>query len=366
ELGLRAGVALENAQLYRTANDRRAQLDTVLAALEEAVIVYSGAGNLRLGNRAAAGVFEGTLPTTLTELWQRLTPQSGGPPAESSAADEGVEVRADEGTRWFELRRYGAPAEPFPQGADVSGQPTVIVLRDVTAARAARAAREAFLGVLSHELRTPITTIYGGSQLLERGMDGKRRKEVMGDMRAESERLVRLVDDLLVMSRVERDMVETGDEPVLLQHLLASIVAGSPARWGGAHISLHVGPRLPAVRGDSTYIEQVVRNFLTNALRYGKGAEKGIEIHAEQVDDNVAVRVLDRGTGLAGESEEKLFELFYRSNAARAIPGGAGIGLFVSRHLVEAMGGRIWATDRPDGGAEFGFTLPIIDTDPGI
>ena len=187
------------------------------------------------------------------------------------------------------------------------------------------------------------------------------RKEVIGDMRADSERLVRLVDDLLVMSRVERDMVETSDEPVLLQHLLASIVAGSPARWGGAHITLNVGSRLPAVRGDSTYIEQIIRNLLTNAVRYGKGADNGIEIHAEQIDQHVAVRVLDRGTGLAGEKAERLFELFYRSNAARAIPGGAGIGLFVSRQLVQAMGGTMWAVDRPEGGAEFGFTLPIID-----
>ncbi len=366
ELGQRAGIALENAQLYRTANDRRAQLDTVLAALEEAVIVYDGEGNLRLGNRAAAGVFEGTLPTTLAELWRRLTPLKEGMLEEVGRADEGVEVRADDGTRWFELRRYRAPVDQRLEGFPQSLPPTVIVLRDVTQARAARAARDAFMGVLSHELRTPITTLYGGSQLLERGLDAKQRKDVIGDMRVDSERLVRLVDDLLVMSRVERDMVETSDEPVLLQHLLASIVAGSPARWGGAHISLHFGPHLPAVRGDSTYIEQVMRNLLTNALRYGKGAESGIEIHAEQVGQQVAVRVLDKGTGLAGENQERLFELFYRSNAARAIPGGAGIGLFVSRQLVQAMGGQMWAVDRPEGGAEFGFTLPVIEAEPGI
>jgi PAS domain S-box-containing protein len=366
ELGVRAGVALENAQLYRTANDRRAQLDTVLAALEEAVIVYDGTGNLRLGNRAAAGVFEGTLPTTLAELWQRLTTLKEGTLTGVTGAEEGVEVSPDNGRRWFELRRYGAPADLPQEGSVVPAEPTVVVLRDVTQARAARAAREAFMGVLSHELRTPITTLYGGSQLLERGLDSKRRKEVINDMRFDSERLVRLVDDLLVMSRVERDMVETSDEPVLLQHLLASIVAGSPARWGGAHITLNVGSRLPAVRGDSTYIEQVMRNLLTNAVRYGKGAEKGIEIHAEQVDQHVAVRVLDHGTGLEGENEDRLFELFYRSNAARAIPGGAGIGLFVSRQLVQAMGGTIWAVERPEGGAEFGFTLPIIEADPGI
>jgi signal transduction histidine kinase len=363
ELGQRAGVALENAQLYRTANDRRAQLDTVLAALEEAVIVYDGTGKLRLGNRAAAGVFEGTLPTTLDELWQRLTPLPGGRPPETAGSDEGVEVAADGVDRWFELRRYGAAADAHIDGAELLPAPTVVVLRDVTQMRAARAAREAFLGVLSHELRTPITTIYGGSELLERGLDRGRRTEVIKDIRAESQRLVRLVEDLLVMTRVERGIVETSEEPVLLQHLLTSIIAGSPARWGGANINLHLGPRLPAVRGDATYIEQVVRNLLTNAVRYGRGAEKGIEVHAEEVDHSVAVRVQDHGEGLDGEDPSKLFELFYRSESARSVPGGAGIGLFVSRNLVEAMGGHIWAVDRPEGGAEFGFTLPVLEPD---
>ncbi|HUP83912.1 MAG TPA: ATP-binding protein [Candidatus Limnocylindria bacterium] len=366
ELGVRAGVALENAQLYRTANDRRAQLDTVLAALEEAIIVYDGSGQLRLGNRAAAGVFEGTLPTTLDELWRRLTPLPGGRRPETAEADQGVEVAADDTDRWFELRRYGAPADAQIDGAELLPAPTVVVLRDVTESRTARAAREAFLGVLSHELRTPITTIYGGSQLLERGLDRTRRAEVISDIRAESQRLVRLVEDLLVMTRVERGIVETSEEPVLLQHLLAQIIAGPPARWGGAHINLHLEMRLPAVRGDATYIEQVVRNFLTNAVRYGQGGEKGIDVRAEQVDGTVAVRVQDHGRGLDGEEPARLFELFYRSENARSVPGGAGIGLFVSRNLVEAMGGHIWAVDRPEGGAEFGFTLPVLEPDSAL
>jgi PAS domain S-box-containing protein len=363
ELGLRAGIALENAQLYQAANDRRAQLDTVLAALAEAVIVFDGSGRLRLGNRAAAHVFEGTLPTTLDQLWRRLKPVPGGPAPQTSGAEEGVEVSADGGSRWFELRRYGAAADGVPGAV---GAPTVVVLRDVTQARAARAARDAFLGVLSHELRTPITTIYGGSELLERGLSRGRAKEVISDIRVESERLTRLVEDLLVMTRVERGMVEIGAEPVLIQHLLARIITRSPGRWGGARISLLVGDRLPAVSGDSTYIEQIVRNLLTNALRYGRGRELGLEVRAFEEEGNVVVRVLDRGAGLGGEDPEKLFDLFYRSASARAIPGGAGIGLFVSRHLVEAMGGRIWATERPEGGAEFGFALPVMETEPGI
>jgi two-component system, OmpR family, sensor histidine kinase KdpD len=110
-------------------------------------------------------------------------------------------------------------------------------------------------------------------------------------------------------------------------------------------------------------VEQVVRNLLTNAVRYGRGADSGIEVTAQEEGEEICVRVLDRGPGLGETDPEKLFELFYRSDTARAVPGGAGIGLFVCRHLVEAMGGRIWAANRDGGGAEFGFTLPVVESD---
>jgi signal transduction histidine kinase len=106
-----------------------------------------------------------------------------------------------------------------------------------------------------------------------------------------------------------------------------------------------------------------VRNLLTNATRYGDGTGTGIEITALEQGDEVCVRVLDIGPGLGESDPEKLFDLFYRSASARAVPGGAGIGLFVCRHLVDAMGGQIWASNREGGGAEFGFTLPVVESD---
>jgi signal transduction histidine kinase len=80
----------------------------------------------------------------------------------------------------------------------------------------------------------------------------------------------------------------------------------------------------------------------------------------------VLVRVLDNGPGFDGEDPERLFELFYRTSRARAVPGGAGIGLFVCRSLIEKMGGRVWARERPEGGAEFGFSVPVLETDAGV
>ena len=354
ELGARAGIALENARLFQTAVDRRAQLDVVLGALAEGVLVFSGEGQLQLSNDAAREMFAGNVPLNEADLRDRFSPalEEDAEPQEAQLQDSG---------RWIEVSRYVA----LRAGAETEGHhaPAVVLLRDVTAARGARATRDAFLGVLSHELRTPITTIYGGSELLERGLTDERRQEVMNDIRVESGRLARLVEDLLVMTRIERGTVEISDEPILVQRLLPSVVQSFNTQWPSVEVTLSLSERLSAVRGDPTYVEQVVRNLLMNAVRYGRAAELGIEIAASEGEGEVCVRVLDRGQGIADGETEKLFELFYRSAAARAVPGGAGIGLFVCRNLIEAMGGTLWAMNWPDGGAEFGFTLPVVESD---
>lgn len=371
EMGTHAGVAIENAQLYRAVETRRSELDAVLAAMDDAVLFFDSRGTLRLSNRSAAALFDRRVPGTIAELRAALDPVAdeashqraaaeGGTGGDDPATLAGQHRLADPG-RWLEVKVYrtGIPSRLGPA-------PSVVVLRDVTSARAAALARDAFMGVLSHELRTPITTIYGGSELLERGLAPDKAADVVRDIRTEAERLTRLVEDLLVMSRVERGGVEIGDEPVLIQRVVPAVVESVRARWPALAVTLALDEALPAVRGEVTYVEQVLRNLLTNAVRYGDALHSGVEVRvtAEDASRQVAVRVLDRGEGLgSGESLDRLFELFYRAPAARRVPGGAGIGLFVCRQLVEAMGGRIWARSRPEGGAEFGFTLPAIDTD---
>jgi PAS domain S-box-containing protein len=374
ELGARAGVALENARLFENARDRRAELDAVLAAMADAVLVFDASGRLRLTNRAAEELFASNPPRSVESLRERVRPDEEGPAAYNTIGhmdagggsgdtlgDLEGEVQLAGSGRWYELRRYRSRRTSADRGERHG--PFVVVLRDVSEARAARAAREAFLGVLSHELRTPITTIYGGSELLERDLDPEQRRDVVRDIQAESERLARLVEDLLVMTRVERGGVEIGDEPVLMQRLIPSVARSLQLRLPGLDVRMGVEENLPAVRGDATYLEQVLRNLMTNAVRYGAGLERGIEVVAEAAADRVYVRVLDHGPGLGAEDPERLFDLFYRSPSAQSVPGGAGIGLFVCRRLVEAMGGGIEASSRPEGGSEFCLYLPIIESD---
>src|SRR5690606_23406422 len=128
-----------------------------------------------------------------------------------------------------------------------------------------------FIGMLSHELRTPVTAIYGGSQLLlDRGdrLDEDTRRELISDVASEAERLHRLIENLLVMARVERGQDLAGGEPVLLQRILPLIIDRERLLWPGTDLRMTVPPGLPTVRGHDGYVGQVVRNLVSNAAKY--------------------------------------------------------------------------------------------------
>ena len=161
---------------------------------------------------------------------------------------------------------------------------------------------------------------------------------------------------------MERGEDLVGGEPVLLQHVLPSIVDRERSLWLGTEIAVNVPPGLPTVRGHDGYVAQVIRNLLSNATKYG-GPSASIEIVAEGGEDGVIVRVLDGGPGLDASTAERLFDLYYRAPGSAVRAPGAGIGLFVCRRIVTALGGTIWARERPGGGAEFGFSLPVYEAD---
>ena len=224
--------------------------------------------------------------------------------------------------------------------------------------RRASELRDAFNGIISHELRTPITSIYGGAKLLarrDRELEPDTRRDLIDDLEAEADRLYRLVEDLLVLSRSERGTIERADDPVVVQRVVERVVRSEQERWPGVKFVAETSAASSAC-GDDTYVEQVMRNLLSNAAKYSE-AGSTVRTIVDETPEGVRVRVLDGGVGIDASETARLFELYYRSPLTAGKAGGAGIGLFVCRALVEAMGGRIWAAARPEGGAEFGFIL---------
>ena len=343
-------------------------------------------------------------PAGVIAAQTRIAADAASPVTRAAAAREPVEVIGEEGWREAFPRTSNVPAitgvraisaVPMIAGDAVHGVLTIgwrtgsgrsDADRGLLAAAAAQAAQalerailhahdedarrfqEAFIGVVSHELRTPITTILAGSRLLKRRLAADAAAaDLSDDIVIEADRLARIVDDLLVLSRLERRHLAIGDDPVHLDHLLARVVRSEANRWPGHGFDLPTSPNRHVVLGEETYVEQVLRNILSNAAKYSPPGST-IRITIDDLPDGVVeVRVLDEGPGVAPAELDELFSLFYRSPTTAATAAGAGIGLFVSRQLVTEMGGRVWARPRPEGGSEFGFSLasyPIDEPEP--
>jgi PAS domain S-box-containing protein len=345
-------------RLAEAEHARAAELNAVISAMGDGIVVCAADGRVTLTNPAGSDLFEGVETQTYADILDQFTDGVEQAPALGTRGGPiELSTRADP-DRWLELATYPV----LGVGIGAEREETIIVMRDVTDARRREAIRETFVGVLSHELRTPVTTIYGGAKLLAREdstLDEETRRGVFADITEETERLHRLVEDVVALNRFGDHAGDIGAEPVLLQRLLPRVVASEQHRWPGVRFQSEIEPSLPTVVADPTYVEQVFRNLLSNAAKYG-GVGTSVDIVATSGDDEVLVQILDDGPGFPADESDRLFERFYRSPGTARVASGAGIGLFVSARLISAMGGRIWARPRAEGGSEFGFALQVL------
>jgi PAS domain S-box-containing protein len=352
-------------RLAEAEHARAAELNAVIRAMGEGLVVCDAEGRITLANPAAQALFADAGARTYGDILALLDKPEEAPLIGERGGPIDLRISGPE-ERWLELSTYPVAADTGPKAEGRETRETIVLVRDVTAARQRQIVRDTFIGVLSHELRTPVTTIYAGSKLLARGLDSLDddvRRSVFEDIHVESERLHRLVEDVIALTRFgEADEGEIGDEPVLLQRVLPAVVRSEEARWPGVTFNVELPGGIPTVIADPTYVEQVVRNLLSNAAKYG-GPGSTVETALEGTDSEVLVMIRDDGPGFPHEEADRLFDLYYRSPSTASSASGAGIGLFVCARLIRAMGGRIWAKPRPEGGAEFGFSLQIMRED---
>jgi signal transduction histidine kinase/GAF domain-containing protein len=340
---------------------RAAELNAVIRAMGEGVFVCDAGGRIILANPAAEDVFPDVEERTYAEILDQIDDPDHQAPKLGERGGP-VELPAKRGDdRWVELSTWPVAPEDAEGG---HRDETIVMLRDVTVQRRQQVVRDTFIGVLSHELRTPVTTIYAGSKVLSRSTDlsAETQREIFDDIASEAERLHRLVEDVVAMTRFGEDAGELGAEPVLLQRVVPTVIESEEGRWPEVRFGLTIPPGLPTIIADPTYVEQVIRNLLSNAAKYG-GRGATVETVVEAAGPEVLVRILDNGPGFPADEADRLFELFFRSARTARTAAGAGIGLFVCARLIRAMGGRIWAANRPDGGAEFGFSLRVMPED---
>lgn len=332
-------------RLARAERQRTDALRTVLGTLAEGVGLFDREGLLIVANDA------------LPRLAGRPIVRREDLPTGWLSGD-GAPTATGEPARWVRTTIHHV---------DDEGGGTLVVATDETATMEAAALRDAFIGVMSHELRTPVTSVLAAAHLLERraGNLDAASADLALDIRAEATRLNELIEDLLVLSRAQIGAMVVEAEPVLVQHAIAEVVRAEARRYPGVEFTTDIAANLPPVSGDRTYVGQILRNLIGNAGKYSLDQPAAVVVVAEAAEGHVVVRVLDQGAGFDPELAGRLFEIYFRAESTAKARTGSGIGLYVTRTLVEAMGGRIWARPRPDRGSEFGFSLPVDQTDDG-
>lgn len=218
-----------------------------------------------------------------------------------------------------------------------------------------------FISNISHELRTPVQSIKGFSELMLAGQvpDPERQKEFLTIISAGSDRLSRLIGNLLNVSHLEVGYSEVQKERVSIRGFLQEAISDlhSPAEQKDIAISAEIPAVLPEMEVDGERLKQVMHNLLHNAIKFSPGGGT-ITVGAEVRDRNLLVQVIDRGVGIAQEAMPRVFEKFYQTEDAAKVEG-LGLGLYISKQIIEAHGGRIWATSKIGEGSTFSFTLPL-------
>jgi two-component system sensor histidine kinase KdpD len=220
------------------------------------------------------------------------------------------------------------------------------------------AMRSTLLSSVSHDLRTPLAAITGSATALlqkDINLDKQSRQELVQTIFEEAEHLNQIIRNVLYMTRLEAKAISVQKEWQSLEEIIGVVLNRLADKLNGRHVTTRIPTDLPMVPFDPLLIEQVLMNILDNAIKYTP-KETPLEISAEVKGKAVVMELADRGPGIPPGDEERIFEKFVRGVS---VGGGIGLGLTICRAIVNAHGGRIWAENRPGGGAVFRFTLPI-------
>jgi two-component system, OmpR family, sensor histidine kinase KdpD len=281
--------------------------------------------------------------------------------------------RAPLGVVAVQPARGHAPSEDTTRHLDAFVTQTALVLERARLADEAQEARvraeaerlrSSLLASVSHDLRTPLAAITGAATTMldaSAHLTDRTRHELLESVRHEAERLNRLVQNLLEMTRLESGAVHLRREWHPLEEVVGAALGRLGSALGGRRVATTIPDDLPLVAIDDVLLEQVFVNLLDNAIKYTPPGSP-IRIVVTSSHPNVFVEVADGGPGLPPGHEDKVFEKFYR--VAIDGPRGAGLGLAVCRGIVQAHGGRMWAENLPGRGVAFFFTLPLADRPP--
>jgi two-component system, OmpR family, phosphate regulon sensor histidine kinase PhoR len=351
-------------QTIRTLTEERNLSSAILDSMVEGVAVVNGAERLVFANDSFAEILElHALPKSgsalvevvrQTEMIEAVRKVLGG--------ESRVESEIVTGTV---RQHFFATTVAAVRAGETSG--AVVVLHDITELRKLERVRRDFVANVSHEFRTPLTAIQGFAETLLAGAmnDPQHRGRFLEVILEHSRRLARLTEDLLMLSKMDADRLELEIRRVSVAQLIESCIETSRHRAAEKEIEISVKPfnGLPDVAGDRRRLAEVLQNLLDNATQYTLSRGQ-ITVSAEPRGAEVIFTVADTGIGIPKADQPRIFERFYRVDAARSRElGGTGLGLSIAKHIVEVHGGRIWVESEVGQGSRFHFSVPVFDAE---
>jgi len=354
----------------RTLTEERNLSAAILGSMVEGVAVVNATERLVFANQGFANILELDVP-----------PKSGSALVEVVRQTELIEavrrvlageprVEAEIVTGTLRQHFFAATVAAVRSGETLGA---VVVLHDITELRKLERVRRDFVANVSHEFKTPLTAIQGFSETLLAGAmdDPQNRERFLGIILEHSRRLARLTDDLLKLSSMDADRLELEIRRVSVSELIESCLETTQHRAAEKEVGVELAQsaqpgELPDIAGDRRRLAEILQNLLDNATQYTLPGGR-ITVNAETRDADVIFTVSDTGIGIPKSDQSRIFERFYRVDAARSREaGGTGLGLAIAKHLVEVHGGRIWVESEIGQGSQFHFSVPIFDPERAV
>ncbi len=359
--------SVREQELAEQADEHSAEMNALLESLTEGVTIVDAAGKIILLNDSGRRVWgfppEQALPEDFRELDIRYPdgrpmpfekwPINRALRGERFANHEVLYVRSD-GSR-FMLSFSGNSIRDKNEHIKMA----INVYRDVTQLRELEQSREDFIHTISHDLRAPVTIIRGQAQMIQRyaGREDMVVKSAEAIVTGAG-RMSAMIQDLVDSAKLEDRELKLQKQPVELAEFVADLLDRARVGINVGRIDVEIPSDLPPVLADPDYLERILLNLISNALKYSP-PETEVTVKAEKVDGEVVTSVIDQGTGISPEDLSHLFERYYRAKGTRKTEG-LGLGLYITRMLVEAHGERIWVESELGKGSAFCFTLPVV------
>jgi two-component system phosphate regulon sensor histidine kinase PhoR len=361
----------ELAERVRELQESRGRLDAVIDSMQDGLLFYDHTGRVMRANAYMLSVFNVSAADLLGRTTAEVAQITGEPPLRLehtglvlASIDEPSDatIIEVEGPRKRFIRRITSPI--IGDVESIGG--LVVVYQDITDQKEVEQLKDDFLSIASHELKTPLTSIMGYTQLLARRLNDQSRKlgseDVIDVIEAQCRRMKRLVEDLLDVSRIERGTLQTSRGAVDLVALTRDVVES----FRTANPQHKFRTRLPEgainVWGDADRLQQVLTNLVSNAVKYSPDGGV-VEVRVNRNGETAAVAVRDWGIGIPADQQSRIFSRFYQAESAVRSRrfGGMGLGLFISKAIIDEMGGTISVDSTVGQGSTFSFTLPIYE-----